>query len=81
MKSWNSILGVPVVPTAALHGKGVRQLMERCLRLLSADPPPPLPVFPYTAHIEALVQKLAAAMPEPAERAQRQPPLLRHQGH
>ncbi len=60
------ILGIPVVPTAALHGKGVRRLMERCSRLLNADPPPPLPVFPYTAHIEALVQKLAAAMPEPA---------------
>lgn len=58
-------LGVPVVPTAALHGKGVRQLMERCSRLLKAEPPP-LSVFPYTAHIEALVQKLAAAMPEPS---------------
>jgi ferrous iron transport protein B len=58
-------LGVPVVPTAALHGKGVRQLMERCSRLLKTGPPP-LPVFSYTAHIEALVQKLAAAMPEPA---------------
>ena len=73
-------LGVPVVPTAALHGKGVRQLMERCSRQLNAAPPP-LPVFPYTAHIEALVQKLAAAMPEAGRRAERQPPLLRHQGH
>ena len=58
------LLGIPVVPTSALHGKGVRQLMERCARLLSA-PPSPLPVFPYTAHIEALVQELAAAMAEP----------------
>jgi len=58
-------LGVPVVPTAALHGKGVRQLMERCSRLLNTEPPP-LPFFPYTAHIEALVQKLAAAMSEPS---------------
>ncbi|MCJ7525592.1 MAG: ferrous iron transport protein B [Candidatus Aminicenantes bacterium] len=58
-------LGVPVVPTAALHGKGVRQLMERCSRLLN-EAPPTLPVFPYTAHIETLVQELAAAMPEPA---------------
>lgn len=61
-------LGVPVVPTAALHGKGVRLLLERCSRLLHAGPRP-LAVFPYTAHIEALVQELAAAMPEPgAER-------------
>ncbi|MFH2108310.1 MAG: ferrous iron transport protein B [Chrysiogenia bacterium] len=58
-------LGVPVVPTAALHGKGVRHLMERCSRLLNEEPPT-LPVFPYTAHIEKLVQELAAAMPEPA---------------
>ena len=56
-------LGVPVVPTAALHGKGVRLLMERCSRQLNAGVPP-LPVFPFTAHIEALVQKLAASMPE-----------------
>lgn len=60
-------LGVPVVPTAALHGKGVRQLMERCSRLLNANPVPRPPIFPYTAHIEALVQKLAASMPEAAD--------------
>ena len=60
------LLGVPVVATAALHGKGVRQLMERSLRLLAApSAPPPRPTFPYTAHIEALVQGLAVAMPPP----------------
>ena len=60
-----SLLGVPVVPTSALHGKGVLHLMERCALLLSA-PPSLLPVFPYTAHIESLVQGLAGAMAEPA---------------
>ncbi len=62
------LLGVPVAPTSALHGKGVLQLMERCARVLAAPVAPrrPLPVFPYTAHIEALVQGLAGAMPEPA---------------
>jgi ferrous iron transport protein B len=61
------MLGVPVVPTSALHGKGVLQLMERCARVLAAPgaPPQPLPVFPYTAHIEALIQELAGALPEP----------------
>lgn len=59
------LLRVPVVPTSALHGKGVRLLMERCALLLSTKPPP-LPVFSYTAHIEAQVQKLAAALPEPS---------------
>jgi ferrous iron transport protein B len=58
------LLGVPVVPTSALHGKGVRQLMDRSLRRLAA-PPPPLPDFPYTAHIEALVQGLAVGVPPP----------------
>lgn len=57
-------LGIPVIPTSALHGKGVRLLMERCARCLEAGPPR-RPVFPYTAHIEALVQDLAEAMPEP----------------
>jgi ferrous iron transport protein B len=57
-------LGVPVVPTAALHGKGVRHLMSLCMQRL-ASPPSAAPLFPYTAHIEALVQKLAEAMPEP----------------
>ena len=55
-------LGVPVVPTSALHGKGVLHLMERCARRLTA-PPAPLQEFPYTAHIEALVQELARALP------------------
>jgi ferrous iron transport protein B len=59
------LLGVPVVPTSALHGKGVLQLMERCARALAATPSPPAH-FPFTAHIETLVQKLAEAMPEPA---------------
>jgi ferrous iron transport protein B len=59
------LLGVPVVPTSALHGKGVLHLMERCALMLSA-PPSPLPVFSYTAHIETLVQGLASAMAEPA---------------
>ncbi len=56
-------LGVPVVPTSALLGKGVRQLMERCARQLAARETPPPPAFPYTAHIEALVQELAEALP------------------
>jgi ferrous iron transport protein B len=59
------LLGVPVVPTSALHGKGVLQLMERCALMLST-PPSPMPVFSYTAHIETLVQGLAGAMAEPA---------------
>lgn len=57
-------LGVPVVATSALHGKGVRQLMERALDLLASPPPRPQPP-PYTAHVEALVRELAAALPEP----------------
>lgn len=57
-------LGVPVVPTSALHGKGVRQLMERSLRLLDA-PQPPRPTPAYTAHIEAHVRELSAALPLP----------------
>ncbi|MCX6555767.1 MAG: ferrous iron transport protein B [Candidatus Aminicenantes bacterium] len=58
-------LGVPVVPTAALHGKGVLQLMHRCAQKLAA-PLLPLAHFPYTAHIEAQVQRLAESMPEPS---------------
>jgi ferrous iron transport protein B len=59
-----ALLGIPVVPTSALHGKGVLHLMERCVLKLNS-PPTPLPVFPYTAHIEALVQGLAGAMAPP----------------
>ncbi len=60
-------LGVAVVPTSALHGKGVRQLMERCAHRLAAPAQPPAaqPEFPYTAHIEALVQRLSRALPPP----------------
>jgi ferrous iron transport protein B len=57
-----NLLGVPVVSTAALYGKGVLQLMERCLEKLTG-PVNPRPVLPYTAHVETLVQKLAQALP------------------
>jgi ferrous iron transport protein B len=57
-------LGIPVSPTSALHGKGVRQLMERCLALLAAPAAPPPPPA-YTAHIESQVQRLAGLLPEP----------------
>jgi ferrous iron transport protein B len=57
------LLGVPVVSTAALYGKGVLQLMERCLKKLSG-PPKLQPVLPYTAHVETLVQKLAQTLPK-----------------
>jgi len=55
-------LGIPVVSTAALYGKGVLQLMERCLIKLT-EAPVFQPVLPYTAHVETLVQKLAQALP------------------
>ena len=57
------MLGVPVVATAALYGKGVLQLMERCLQKLTG-PPVSQPFLPYTAHVETLVQKLTHAMPQ-----------------
>jgi ferrous iron transport protein B len=57
------ILGIPVIPTAALYGKGVLQLMERCLQKLTGPQRCSQPVLPYTAHVEALVQKLAQALP------------------
>ncbi len=57
-----NILGVPIVSTAALFGKGVLQLMERCLQKLS-ETSKSRPVLPYTAHVETLVQKLAHALP------------------
>jgi len=59
-------LGVPVAATAALFGKGVLQLMERCLQKLTG-PKSLQPVLPYTAHVETLVQKLAQALPQPGE--------------
>jgi ferrous iron transport protein B len=61
------ILGIPVVPTAALYGKGVLQLMERCLQKLTRPLNSQL-VLPYTAHVENLVQKLAQALPPAGDR-------------
>ncbi|MEI6614389.1 MAG: ferrous iron transport protein B [Chrysiogenales bacterium] len=57
------LLGVPVVSTAALYGKGVLQLMERCLNKLTGTLNPQ-PVLPYTAHVETLVQKLVRTLPD-----------------
>jgi ferrous iron transport protein B len=60
------LLHVPVVSTAALYGKGVLQLMERCLKKLTG-PLARQPFLPYTAHVETLVQKLAQALPAARE--------------
>jgi ferrous iron transport protein B len=63
-KKLEEVLSVPVVSTSALFGKGVLQLMERCLQKLNG-PRRQQPFLPYTAHVEDLVQKLARVLPEP----------------
>ncbi len=65
-KKLEQALDVPVVSTAALFGKGVLQLMERCLQKLNG-PSREQPFLPYTAHVEDLVQKLAQALPDPGK--------------
>jgi len=62
-----NILGVPVVSTAALYGKGVLQLMERCLTKITS-PASSQPVLPYTSHVETRVQELARYLPPVADR-------------
>ncbi len=46
----SEILGVPVVPTVAIRGKGIALLMDRILDLLAGHPVPP--VFRYGKEVE-----------------------------
>ncbi|MFW5701380.1 MAG: ferrous iron transport protein B [Bacteroidota bacterium] len=57
----SAMLGVPVMPTQALHGKGVRALFDECWRQMQGSPARPH-TFEYTKHIEDEVGKLAGML-------------------
>jgi ferrous iron transport protein B len=58
IEKMESMLGVPVRPTQALHGKGVRRLFDECHRQIENSPTVPN-TFRFTNHIEVNIEKLA----------------------
>jgi ferrous iron transport protein B len=55
-------LGVPVIPTIAAHGRGLKELLEATLRCLDAGCRAPRPRL--TADVEEAVQTLVEALPD-----------------
>lgn len=55
------ILGVPVVPTVASHGRGIDELMRATFGCLDEGCPPPSPMF--SPDVEEEVKTLAASIP------------------
>jgi ferrous iron transport protein B len=55
------LLGVPVVPTVASHGRGVKELLEAAFRCLETPCRGPRPR--WSADVESVVEKLVASLP------------------
>ena len=55
------LLGVPVIPTVAAHGRGVKELLEAAFRCLESPCRGPLPR--WSAEVESVVDKLVASLP------------------
>lgn len=55
------LLGVPVVPTVAAHGRGVKELLEAAFACLAAPCRGPRPR--WSPEVEAVVDKLEASLP------------------
>lgn len=54
----SSLLGTPVIPTAAVLNKGVHELIDKCIELVENQTPPPNPLE-YGAEIEQRIRELA----------------------
>jgi len=51
------LLNIPVIPTSALYGKGIKELVEACGRLL-VHKQEERPVIPFTSHVEKSILKI-----------------------
>jgi len=58
----SALLGVPVVPTVAIQGKGIASLSDAILEAVRARPRPH--IIPYGKEVEDRIRKIAAMLPE-----------------
>ncbi len=61
-KALENILGVPVIPTVAVRGKGLTQILERAIELVEKESSPKL--FEYGREVEIRIRKLMESMKE-----------------
>ncbi len=61
-KKLQKILGIPVVPTIAVHGKGIYTLMQEVFRALKESKPPTIPKC--SKPVEKAIEELAKAVTE-----------------
>lgn len=56
------LLGVPVIPTVAIHGRGIKELLERALHTLERQEP--VPPLKWTRDVEDKVEEFQRAIPD-----------------
>lgn len=61
-KKLEKLLGVPVVPTVAIHGRGIKQLLETAIRVLEEKRP--VSPLTWTRDVENKIQEFQKAIPE-----------------
>ncbi|MGE5342814.1 MAG: ferrous iron transport protein B [Candidatus Omnitrophota bacterium] len=54
-------LNIPVVPTSALYGKGIKELSDTCGRVLFRKQPE-IPVLTYTSHVEHAIRQIESCI-------------------
>jgi ferrous iron transport protein B len=57
------LLNIPVIPTSALHGKGIKELCEACNHMIIEEKPKPA-FFEFTSHVEQSILKIESCFPD-----------------
>ena len=71
----SDLLGVPVIPTVAIHGKGITELSDAIVALAKEKTLPHL--ITYGKEVEDRIGKLAALLPEGVRPERRRPVAIR----
>jgi len=61
-KKLEHALGVPVVPTIALHGRGIKELLDRARQCLDSGTEPPQ--IPWSRDVEEKIEEFERELPE-----------------
>ncbi len=62
VKKLETLLGVPVIPTIAIHGRGIKELLDMALRTLEDHKP--IPTLKWTRDVEDKVEEFKQAIPD-----------------
>lgn len=71
----SGLLGVPVVPTVAIHGKGIAELSDAIVALAQEKTVPR--IIPYGKEVEDRIGKVVALIPEDASGEERRAAAIR----